>query len=174
MRKMILIGLLISSLIAPGTAMASTTKPFKGAFEATTTPIDTQPGCELSWISVQHGEATHLGRFSGEAIGCGFNGIVALEAPPLPVDGAPPYFVSEYVLEGSWTAANGDNIYYTVEGLFVQSLENGASTTAVTENLVGGSGRFEGATGQVAADNIDKSQIEFDGWITYDAGNDTN
>lgn len=173
MRKTIFTGLVIVGLIGPASASASTTKPFDGAFTAVTTPIATQPGCELSWISTQQGEASHLGSFTGEAIGCGFNSMISAETP-LPVEGGPPYFVADYTLEGTWTAANGDQIRYSVRGLFVQSTQNGASATSVTQDLLGGSGRFEDATGQVTADDIGKREIEFSGWIAYDASDSSD
>jgi hypothetical protein len=69
----------------------------------------------------------------------------------------------------TWTAANGDQLFLSPnEGVFVQSLTDGTSSSQGFLTISGGTGRFEGATGSVDVLALGVS-VRFDGWITYDA-----
>ena len=52
-----------------------------------------------------------------------------------------------YVGEVTWAAANGDEVFITFAGQFVLTETPGVRENAETFEVVGGSGRFEGATG---------------------------
>ncbi len=110
-----------------------------------------------SWTAT--GEATHLGLFSGGGSTCArvdfATGVVAFG------DGV-----------GTLTAANGDTLNATLAGY--GSILDGTETEEWT--LVGGTGRFAGATGQArSTGRVDVTTTPytfastFEGWIAYDA-----
>jgi hypothetical protein len=83
------------------------------------------------------GQATHLGRFTREA------------SAVLQPDG---------VVVGTlvWTAANGDQLFANLEAGFV------SPTTAVgTYTFVGGTGRFENASGEADFETVTSDGIHF-------------
>ena len=52
-----------------------------------------------------------------------------------------------------WTAANGDRIFATTEGhILVADFPNGRITIGETQNITGGTGRFERASGSVSVE----------------------
>ena len=105
--------------------------PFKGRFEFTVlsaTPVD----------------ATHLR----------FDVLVNVHATVLGKAQGPAFFIMDmttlsYVGETTWVAANGDAIFSTFAGQFVPSSTPGVLDNVETGEIVGGTGRFEGATGPV-------------------------
>jgi hypothetical protein len=103
--------------------------PFKGTFVPTTlsaTPVDaTHVRLELH-VDVR---ATHLGKAQGPAF-------LILDVTTL-----------SFVGEATWAAANGDAIITTFAGRFIPTATPGVLDNVETFEIVGGTGRFEGATG---------------------------
>jgi hypothetical protein len=56
-----------------------------------------------------------------------------------------------YVGEATWAAANGDKVFITFDGTFVPTDTPGLFDNVETIEVVGGTGRFEGATGEGTA-----------------------
>ncbi len=109
--------------------------PFKGHFDLTIssapTPVDA--------THVQFGvDATARVTLLGQARG---PGVVVLDVTNL-----------SYVGEATWLAANGDSVVFTFEGQFVPSDTPSVLNNVETFEIVGGTGRFEGATGSGTAD----------------------
>jgi hypothetical protein len=77
----------------------------------------------------------------------------------------PAYFILDvtdlsYVGATAWTAANGDVIFSTFAGQFVPSGTPGVLNNVETGEIVGGTGRFEGATGPViGAGQVDAATL---------------
>jgi hypothetical protein len=107
--------------------------PFKGTFDpivVSATPVDTTH--VLLDFDV-HIRATHLGKARGPAS-------AILDLTTL-----------EYVGEATWVAASGDAIIITFAGQFVPTATPGLFDNVETFEIVGGTGRFEGATGACVA-----------------------
>ena len=107
--------------------------PFKGTFDPTvvsTTPVDATH--VLLKFDV-HILATHLGKARGSAS-------AILDVTTL-----------TYVGQGTWWAANGDAITITATGQFVPTDTPGLFDNVETIEIVGGTGRFNGATGAFVA-----------------------
>jgi hypothetical protein len=170
----VLVAVLVLSLLGSSTVLAqSVDRPFRGSF-ATTRSDPAQPpaGCQLSLETGQLGQATHLGIFTGEGVTCGFNGTVTTAPPFNLAGGPPPYFVSDFTVEQTWTAADGSTLSWVSEdGVFVQSLADGSSSALGSMRIVGGTGRFAGATGhgQVVSNSTTSPGTTWDGTITFDA-----
>lgn len=152
--------------------------PLKGTWINTasppTPPEETPAGCEAYFMTSQVGRATHLGKFTGRGSTCAVN-IRIVEDPPFNfTGGAPPFFVADFTAAQTWTAANGDRLFIANSsgGVFVQSLVDGTSSIQAALIFNGGSGRFEGATGQahvLGTGDINVDRLQFDGLIRYDA-----
>jgi hypothetical protein len=154
-------------------AKRSQSVPFKGEWTNTETPPsppeETPDGCAAYFNTSQVGQATHLGRFTGTGATCAFNLRMTDDPPFNRSGGPPPFFVADFTNEMTWTAANGDQLFLSPnEGVFVQSLTDGTSSSQGFLTISGGTGRFEGATGSVDVLALGVS-VRFDGWITYDA-----
>lgn len=169
MRRTFLAGVLVVGLVGSGTAMATTSaKSFKGEFTAVDSPLPPTADCPVLVGGSQHGRATHLGVFSGESITCGFD-LQVLFSPPFNPGGDPPYLVAEFTNDVTWLAPNGDELDVETVGVFVQSLPDGISGVRGTMTVVGGTGRFAGATGEAQGRRDGGSPVTFEGWIDYDA-----
>jgi hypothetical protein len=77
--------------------------------------------------------------------------------------------------EVTYTAANGDVLFATNAGSFTPGSSPTFSTVGVT-TIIGGMGRFTGATGRMDAEGtVDLANnvavFSYDGWIAYDASN---
>ena len=172
MRRLI-VGLLILGLFGVGTAWAETESlPFKGSFSFNVPPVELDPTeeCLIHHQSFPNGTATHLGAFTGSGTTCGFNPRVVVD-PPFDPGGNPPYLVANFVREDEvWTAANGDQLYMNQSGVLVMSLADGTSGARGSITISGGTGRFEGATGELSARRDGNEQpVSFEGSIDYDA-----
>ena len=115
--------------------------PFKGRAEYTLTAVE---GSTLRYIGTGH--ATHLGLFTADA-------------------SLFPHGDGKFSATVTFTAANGDQLFLIAEGAFT-------SPTSVvgTATITGGTGRFEGATGD--ADFMDITSIvlvdqTFEGTIQF-------
>jgi hypothetical protein len=103
--------------------------PFKGTFDpivVSATPID---ATHVLLVFDVHILATQLGKARGLA-----SSILDLTT-------------LTYVGEATWAAANGDAISITSAGQFVPTDTPGLFDNVATFEIVGGTGRFEGATG---------------------------
>ncbi len=130
------------------------------------TPLD---GCVLHFTTSQTGESTHLGAFTGTGATC-------IPAPPQQLDDpphffydpAPPYFVAAFENEMVWTVASGDELWLSPNaGVFVQSLATGQVSVLGTLQVSGGTGRFDGASGEldVRSASEDGLRLDFDGVV---------
>jgi hypothetical protein len=108
---------------SPATAGPKHGVPFKGNVQYTVTSITVLPDGSVLETAVGTGNLTHMGRITAEVSGVGH------------ADGT----VSGTVV---YTAANGDQVFLTVEGAFTSP-----TTTAGTFTITGGTGRFTNATG---------------------------
>lgn len=169
MGRSFLITLLVVTLIGSGTALADTrAKPFEGQFSAEDVPLSPTPDCPVFVGGTQHGWASHLGVFSGASITCGFN-LRVLFNPPFNPGGDPPYLMADFTNDVTWIATNGDELVVDTVGIFVQSLADGISGVRGTMTVVGGIGRFKGATGEAQGRRDAANPVTFEGWIHYDA-----
>ena len=131
--------------------------------------------CLQELSAVWTGNATHLGRFEGEATTCILDVVAPDPDPPFDAPGEPPYVTAAFtnpliVL----TAANGDELWLTSgDAVAVCRLANFFQCRARgTTFVIGGTGRFEGATGELAAgavndDGAGPDDYEADGWIRF-------
>lgn len=128
--------------------------------------------------SVLEGRATHLGNFSGVGSTC----ILTLapdQDPPFLPPGPPPYATAAFT-NPLWvlTAANGDELWLeATDAVAVLGVnpDDGSFTSLAargTHRIIGGTGRFAGATGELQtmavnedAQGPDDAQSE--GWIRY-------
>jgi hypothetical protein len=117
---------LLAALTLSGPAMAAEQQaPFKGRSSGVVSAVGFDPVAGIAYTRVERqGQATHLGRFT-------VTGDVAVD-------------VATGNARGTWTltAANGDMLFLTMEG-------NGIDPThgAGTFTVVGGTSRFQGASG---------------------------
>lgn len=165
--------LLALSLFGSSTVLAKPVeRPFRGSFATTRSePVPPPTDCELFLETEQVGHATHLGAFTGTGVTCGFNGHVTADPPFNVAGGAPPYFVSDFTVEQTWTAADGSTLSWVSEdGVFVQSLTDGRNSALGSMRIVGGTGRFAGATGraQVVSDSTTTPGTTWEGHVTID------
>jgi hypothetical protein len=122
-----------------------------------TTPEDVEARCGdgALWISTMSGTGTitHLGRVSWEATHCFYDDYMTFGNAEITV-----------------TAANGDQLFGTYNGTM-----SGPTTWVDELTILGGTGRFLGATGEVAESgwyDPDSGYMEItgEGWITYAPG----
>jgi hypothetical protein len=112
------------TLSGPATA-AGKQVPFKGQSSGVVTAVGFDPVAGIAYTLVEgEGEATHLGRFT-------VTGDVAVD-------------VATGIPQGTWTltAANGDMLFLEMGGHGIDETHGFGAFT-----IVGGTGRFEGATG---------------------------
>ena len=146
--------------------------PFKGVIVGTFTSLDYAPGfpferstfngrcsvpSDVIFSFVATGEGTHVGLFTGGGTDCGRIDLTT--------------GVIEYDGTGSWTAANGDSWNSTYVGT---AFPDGTNTEEFT--IVGGTGRFTGASGHGIDDGTSDMTATpptlagtWEGWISYDA-----
>jgi len=136
--KRISLALACAGLSFSSPARATDQVPFKGNFVPiilSTTPLDaTHVRLEID----VHVQATQLGKGRGPA-----SGILDLTT-------------LTYFGEATWAAANGDEVSITFAGQLVPTDTPGLFDNVETIEVVGGTGRFKGATGAcVAAGQFD-------------------
>jgi hypothetical protein len=144
--------------------------PFRGVVRATEQIPDPSPpaGC----VQLQHvthvGKLTHLGQFRGMGTTCLLSAQPGVTDPPFLPSGPPPYFVADFTVDQAYTAANGDVLLVSGEGVLVQSMADGSGALRGHGQVDGGTGRFDGATGDFDVGGAD-GVVRYDGWIAYDA-----
>ena len=115
-------------------------EPFKGdmaIIDPTQTPVFDDEGNFVGIQDEAGGNATQLGKFTAIVI-----------FKPLPPDFA--VFNGEIVM----TAANGDTVELEFEGVSIGEETEEGFTISFAAEIVGGTGRFEGATGEIFLDGI--------------------
>jgi hypothetical protein len=127
-QKMYGISFLAASLVAlalSGPARAGQMVPFKGTSSGVVTATGFDPNTGIAYTHVAgEGQATHLGRFT-----------VSADVAVVVATGIP---------QGTWTltAANGDMLFLAMGGHGIDATHGFGAFT-----VVGGTGRFQGATG---------------------------
>lgn len=155
-RFIAILGLILGALLLTATAAAGSSdmkRPFDERLTGTITAV-VEDGCGANTLQITFGgtgNVTHLGRVTWSSTHC------------------------TYLLEGRFgdadlriKAANGDQLFATYEGV-----PTGPTTFEDHMIVLGGTGRFEGASGQVAEQgsfNPDTGAIQLNGtgWISYD------
>jgi hypothetical protein len=126
--------------VLAGPAAADNNIPFKGTIQSVETTFALfPPDVPFPTLFVEgsgSGHATHLGEYSVT-----FEFEVNLDA---------------FVAFGSYhfIAANGDSIFTDIVGLGTVPTEDGVSFLVVTHTIIGGTGRFEGATGSFTEESV--------------------
>ena len=144
--------------------------PFRGEYRSTNTRLS-GPGeagsaerCDaqdLFTLTFElEGHASHVGRFTGSGSNC----------TPFPLPGPVAFGDGIFLI----TAANGDELFGSYEG--VQSSIDAAAraTFAAVQRITGGTGRFTNASGLAEEDGIidfssGATSARLEGWIIYDA-----
>lgn len=170
------------ALAAPVAATQGQRVPFQMHVVGADRPLNMSPGfpfvrdtfagrCSLpsDWVTTidLRGTAEHLGRVSVVASHCTQIDIFTTPNPGVFQDG-------EMVV----SAANGDDLWLSYAGTFTFTPQ-GAPDVGVTDisfstiTVVGGTGRFEGATGSLTGHAVDifpagPHTASFAGWIVYD------
>ena len=129
--------------------------PFVGDY-ATTAQFP--EGSFLHQIITGHGQATHLGK-----------GIFVADARLTPT-GPPPTPVP-FAGTATFTAANGDQFFTQFTGLSTPT-GPGTSRGDITHTIIGGTGRFEHATGALVGIALvtvgaPTNTVSYEGWINY-------
>jgi hypothetical protein len=170
------------ALAAPAVATQGQHVPFQMHLVGADRPLNMSPGfpvvrdafagrCSVpsDWVTTidLRGTAEHLGRVSVVASHCTQFDIFTTPNPGVFQDG-------EMVVK----AANGDELWLEYAGHFLftpgDTPEVGVSAISFTTvTVVGGTGRFEGATGSLTGHAIDNFPAgphiaSFSGWIVYD------
>ncbi|MEN8376924.1 MAG: hypothetical protein ABFS34_15970 [Gemmatimonadota bacterium] len=147
---------------------------FKGTV-ALVDPVDPPPApCAAFLNSVIAGNATHMGRFEGVGSTCITSQVAPDPDPPFEAPGPPPYATATFT-NPLWvlTAAHGDELWLeSSDGVAVLSLADGSLRAVGTHEIIGGTGRFANATGElttrgVNADGIGPDDVQSRGWISY-------
>lgn len=133
-------------------------------------PPTPHAGCAVHFATSQTGQVRGLGVFSGTGATC-------LPAPPQQTqdpphffyDPAPPYFVAAFENEMVWTFAAGDLHLSPNEGVFVRSAATGQASVLGVLRVNGGTGKFEGASGEleVRSASEDGLELDFEGTIRF-------
>ena len=153
---LMLIVVLLLTVAMP--AMAATPRPFRGSFEGVAGFAEPRCGSDVTLGFAAIGTATHLGRMEGQASNC--------SDPAFPV-------AAVEVRDGIITLAAADGSTITAEYQGVQEAPvNGVAAYSLTMTIVGGTGRFDDASGSWAASGLlDFNDLSidgtFDGWIAY-------
>jgi hypothetical protein len=158
----------LAAAISAGTPAAEPAAAARGAAHTPVTQTPIKGSCEIRTVQVQVTTPpilrmvttgtchySHLGRTQVDA--------VQLLNPVLGTSEA----------DVTYTAANGDILRATNSGRFTPGSSPTVSTTGVT-TIIGGTGRFAGATGRMDVEGTVNSAtgiavFSYDGWIVYDA-----
>lgn len=115
-------------------------------------------GTPLHQIITGHGQATHMGE-----------GMFVAEARLTPT--APPPTPVPFTGTATFTAANGDQFFTRFTGLSTPT-GPGTSRGDITHTIIGGTGRFEHATGTLTGVALvtvgnPTNSVSYEGWINY-------
>ena len=129
------------------------TLPIRGSWVGSESPPAATPpaGCLIHIETAQEGDATVLGPFTGTGETCVVDAQPSPDAPIWDHEPAPPYLVAKFDSRMTWVTAGGDELYVTASRAdFIQSQANGATTVRGILAIEGGTGRFEGASGEMS------------------------
>ena len=150
--------LIVALLSMAMPAMAATERPFRGSFTGVAVLAEPRCGSDVTLGFAAFGTATHLGRIEGQASNCSDESF-----PVASVD----------VFDGvvTFVAADGSTITAEYEGV-QQAPVHWVAAYSITMTVVGGTGRFEGASGSWSTSGLlDFNDLTitgaFDGWIAY-------
>lgn len=154
---------------------AIATRPFRmsGEFFAGGPAVPLPAPCLQAFNAVVHGTGTHLGDFEGVGQTCVTDVVSPDPDPPFLPAGPPPYFTATFSNTLRITAANGDELWLESEGaVAVFSAVNNSLRAIGPHEIVGGTGRFAGATGELQTTSINEDGQGPDdftsvGWIRY-------
>jgi hypothetical protein len=139
--------------VVPGGSITtrSAEVPFKANFK--TTVVVTPVGNGFLFIIQANGEgkATHMGKTTQES-----TTTLDVSTTPWP----------NYGTENVWTAANGDKLFFSVDGYVNPPNEQGIYIYSYTWEITGGTGHFVGVTGSGTA--VGTGNLEGQGEIFYD------
>ena len=149
-------------------------RPMKmvGTVEAVGEVIPPPAGCLFAFNTKIRLQATHMGKVEGDGQSC----VVSLTPDPTPPflpPGPPPYGTAPFVAQWVLRAANGDELWLEgYESVAVLGLETGSLRARGRFHIVGGTGRFSGATGELEASSVNyfgqpADAFKSDGWIQY-------
>ena len=132
-KMMLLMALVLLLTVAPAAVAEPGSRPFKGSMSGSVT-FEPDPGCDNNpWLMRTDSQATgtvsHLGRTTMTSAHCTPAGAS--------IDGG----------EMALVAANGDRVFITYEGTASPPNADGIIVADVDFVIIGGDGRFEGATG---------------------------
>lgn len=132
--------------------------------------------CAQLFKSIIEGSATPLGAFSGVGSTCVHSPPEPIDAPPFPAPGPPPYTTAGFS-NPRWvlTFAVGDELWMeAVDAVAVFSQVDGSLRARGTHRIIGGTGRFTGAAGELQSEatNAGDGPDDFEsrGWISMGAG----
>lgn len=130
--------------------------------------------CLQLFSSTIEGNATHLGRFEGVGSTCILDVVAPDPDPPFLAPGPPPYITASFS-NPRWelTAADGDELW--LEGhsaVCVISLSDNSLRCVGAHTIIGGTGRFAGATGELDSGAVNEDgqgpdDFESRGWIRF-------
>lgn len=126
--RRIVIGLAVLFVLHASSSAAGTSVPFKGNWSGSTVSAVPQSETVVLVVSSGSGNLAHLGNFE-------------MTSPHLT-------YLDTLRIEGTqiFTAANGDEIYATIEGQLSPN-PNGTLSGAIAGVITGGTGRFSDASG---------------------------
>jgi hypothetical protein len=164
----------LNAAAAPPIGELAATLPWRIKATVATTPASPPVGCVVFFTSVIEGTATHLGRFAGAGTTCVLDQIAPDPDPPFLPAGPPPYVTANFT-NPRWTltSSSGDELWIeSVEAVAVISLTDGSLRAEGRQRILGGTGRFAGATGEatIGAANEDgqgPDDFEGRGWILF-------
>lgn len=169
----------VSPTIGPATAGAGGDRsaqelPWRIDATVAVTPAPAPAGCLVYFTSVIEGTATHLGRFTGVGSTCVTSQVAPDPTPPFTPAGPAPYATATFT-NPLWTltAANGDELWLEGPGATaVISLADNSLKGIGTMEIIGGTGRFAGATGHadvgaVNDDGMGPDDFSGRGWIRF-------
>jgi len=139
--------------------------------------IPTPAPCFQAANSELAGIASHMGRFEGTGSTCILTNLATVTPdpdPPFTPAGPPPYVTAQFT-NPLWvlTAANGDELWLqALDAVAVISGVDGSLRAEGTHTIVGGTGRFTGATGELRTmarndDGLGPDDFRSEGWVVY-------
>ena len=119
-------------------------------------PLDPLPeGCLAGFDTAIEGTATLLGAFTGVGSTCIEHQILPDPDPPFTASGPAPYMTAKFT-NPRWTltAADGDELWLDARGIAVISGVDNSLLARGSQRILGGTGRFAGATGFLEAEAV--------------------
>lgn len=160
-------------------AAARATRPMRitGTVALVSPIVPTPTPCFQAANSVLGGHALHIGRFEGTGQTCILTDLSSAMPdpnPPFTPAGPPPYITAEFT-NPLWvlTAPNGDELWLqSLDAVVVISGVDNSLRAEGTHTIIGGTGRFADATGELRTfaindDGLGPDDFQSEGWIVY-------